>query len=152
MTRGKILFMLAGAIVVVILLWVAQVLQQSAPGDSGRKSATPDAATNNMVGDFYVAGHVTHPQMYPLRPGETARAAINGAGGTDTEASHLVLRLTRKTNGQPETQSIPLPQVLSGENDPQIQLGDLINVVQEATPATLPNIQPSLAPATNAPQ
>jgi protein involved in polysaccharide export with SLBB domain len=143
MTRGKLLFMFAGLCVVAILLWIASMLQTSVPGSgiasgAGGAAAVPAAnALPAQSGDFYIAGHVHHTGMFSLKPGETLKDVITDAGGADSAPAELVVRLVRKDGAATNTRSIPLPDVLSGSADEKVVLGDVIDIVQQAKPATV---------------
>jgi hypothetical protein len=144
MTRGKLLFMFGGLCVVAILLWIASVLHTPAPGTgippgpAGIPTPTADSSPA-ASGDFYVAGHVHHTGMFTLKPGETIKDVITEAGGADSAPGELIVRLVRKDkdSASASTLSLPLTDVLSGTADEKVQLGDVIDVVQQAKPATV---------------
>lgn len=130
---------------VVLLLLLARSLEPDGRGDPAVQRALQKehAATQETVepGDIFVTGHIRHSGMFTLRSGETLRSALSAAGGTNTaDASELIVELIRKENGKETTLSIPVPDVLSGENDPPIKVGDIVDVVHQAKPTTLPMI------------
>jgi protein involved in polysaccharide export with SLBB domain len=129
--------MLAGLVVVAILLWIASILQQkpaSEPvGTTGIPATLPVAAS----GDIYIAGHIHHSGMLTLRPGEKIKDVINDAGGGDSPAADLIVRIVRKDGDTSTTHSHRLADVLSGTDDEKVKQGDLIDVVLQVKPTTL---------------
>lgn len=131
--------MFGGLCVVAILLWIASMMQtKPGPLVGGAEPTTvPSSSTPGATGDFYITGHVNHGGMLSMRDGETIRDAVRDAGGPDSSATDLIVRLVRKEGANTSTHSIPLAGVMSGESDEKLQRGDIIMVVAQAKPATL---------------
>jgi SLBB domain len=138
MTRGKLFFMFGGLCVVAILLWIAAMMQTPAPRIGVAPAVNPSPSPS---GDFYITGHVHRPGMFSLKPGATLKDILADAGGADSAPAELIVRIVRKDkDGASSTLSIPLADVLSGVADEKVQLGDVIDIVQQVKPATLPVI------------